>query len=115
MLDGRGMVVEPEIAFGGVGGRRAPVDHHVVPGLVPVGLGLVVQVPGVVGLALQVVIDDDAPVPIAPVADDLPDFESGHRQPARGFFRESDHAGQPTNVSGTRQAKRPLPFRGGSV
>ena len=47
------------------------VNQDVVPGLIARGLGLIIDVPGFVCLALCVALDNDTAVSIAPVADQL--------------------------------------------
>ena len=61
------------------------VNQDVVPGLIACGLGLIIEVPGFVCLALRVALDDDAAVSIAPVADQLARLQI--RRLPGGFWR----------------------------
>ena len=71
------------------GGRVA--DQYVVPGLVAVRLGLVLLIPGIVGLACFVALHDNAAVSISTMANQLSGLEPWTRRIE--CFTQCDHAG----------------------
>ena len=66
-----------EAGLCGVGALVGVVNEHVIPGLVAVGLCEVALVPRFGGLAGEVYGNDDAPISVAFVFDDLTGFEVG--------------------------------------
>jgi len=63
-----GGVIGLEAALGGIGDRAGFMNQHVVPRLVPVGLGLVGLIPLLVGRALGVKRDHHAAILITHMA-----------------------------------------------
>ena len=59
-----------------IGAARRPVDQHVVPRLTAVWLSLVLGVPFLIGLTEVVTVNDNSPIAITPMANQLAGFEN---------------------------------------
>ena len=77
MDHGRARSIEFQIGLGDVGSLMSTVDQNMVPGLVPVGLGLVVLIPGIRCLTGRIRVNDEASVTVVDMIYDLPRYESG--------------------------------------
>jgi hypothetical protein len=77
-------VIRLQIFFRHVGGLQLAVHQDVIPGLVATGLGLIGKIPGVVGLAALVHVEDDAAVIVSLVVDNLARLELAARTGSHG-------------------------------
>ena len=59
-----------------IGARRRPVGQYVVPRLIAVWLCLVLGVPFLIGLTEVVAVNDNSPIAITPMANQLAGFEN---------------------------------------
>ena len=82
MVDGLIAGIGFEARLRSIGHGVRPIDQHMIPGLVAVGLSPVAVVPLAIRPAVQVKVHDDPAILIAPVADQLSD------QKARRFVLE---------------------------
>ncbi len=90
MIDGLRVWVCQEALLRRVCGLVAGVDEHVIPRLTTVRLRLVRLVPRLIGPAHQIKGNDDAPVPVTPVPDQLADPELRSRFLGPGGRRAVD-------------------------
>ena len=76
MLDRQPARVGNQTLRGCIGAARRPVDQYVVPRLIAVWLCLVLGVPFLIGLTEVVAVNDNSPIAITPMVNQLAGFEN---------------------------------------